>query len=119
MPVPLLTSVDCNNQVHLIVGDDGIAAKRVARSLEAGASCILISPVKKDKLHFDLKDFVERNRIKQVERVFREDDLRTLGREEVDGIVDMVFVTLSPLSKEGRPRLVCYSNGSELDCIFM
>ena len=101
MPVPLLTSVDCTSQIHLIIGDNSIAAKRVARSLEAGASCVLLSPVKKHELHFDLKEFVERNRIKHVPRDFREEDLRTFGREEVDGIVDMVFVTLSPLDKHG------------------
>jgi uroporphyrin-III C-methyltransferase len=101
MPVPLLTSVDCTSQIHLIIGDNGIAAKRVVRSLEAGASCILISPVEKEELHFDLKEFTERNRIKYVPRDFREEDLRTFGREEVDGIVDMVFVTLSPLDKHG------------------
>lgn len=101
MPVPLLTSVDCTTQVHLIIGDNGIAAKRVARSLEAGASCVLISPLEKDELQFDLRAFVEKDRIKYVQRDFREEDLRTFGREEVDGVVDMVFVTLSPLNKEG------------------
>jgi uroporphyrin-III C-methyltransferase len=101
MPVPLLTSVDCTTQVHLIIGDNGIAAKRVARSLEAGASCVLISPVEKDELQFDLRAFVEKNRIKYVQRDFREEDLWTFGREEVDGVVDMVFVTLTPLNKEG------------------
>jgi len=101
MPVPLLTSVDCTSQIHLIIGNNGIAAKRVARSLEAGASCILISPVEKEELHFDLKEFIEKNRIEHVPRDFREEDLRTFGREEVDGIVDIVFVTLSPLHKHG------------------
>jgi len=105
MPVPLLTSVDCTSQIHLIIGDNGVAAKRVARSLEAGASCILISPFEKQELHFGLKEFVERDRIKHVQRDFRKEDLRTFGREEVDGIVDMVFVTLSPLDKEGPSPL--------------
>lgn len=101
MPVPLLTSVDCTHQVHLIIGDNGIAAKRVARSLEAGASGILISPVEINELQFDLRAFVEKDRIKYVQRDFREEDLRMFGREEVEGVVDMVFVTLSPLNKEG------------------
>jgi len=109
MPVPLLTSVDCTNQIHLIIGDNGIAAKRIVRSLDAGASCILMSPIEKDELHIDLKDFVERNRIKHVQRDFREEDLRRFGREEVDWIVDMVFVTLSPLDKEGPITFYAWS----------
>ena len=120
MPVPLLTSMDCTNQVHLIIGDNGIAAKRVARSLEAGASCVLISRIEKDELHFDIKEFVERDRIKHVQRDFREEDLRTFGRREVDGIVDLVFVTLSPLDKRGPLTILkLCADGSELDCMFM
>ena len=79
--MPLLTSVDCTQHVHLIVGDNGIAAKRATRSLEAGAMCIVISPTEVDELPFDLKGL--------------------LGREEVDRVVDMVFVTLSPVDKKG------------------
>lgn len=105
MPVPLLTSVDCTHHVHLVIGDNGIAAKRVVRSLEGGATCILISPNDIDELHFDLKNSIEKGRIKHVHREFQEEDLRTFGRMEVDRIVDMVFVTLSPLDKRGIPLL--------------
>ena len=101
MPVPLLTSVDCTRHVHLIVGDGGIAAKRAARSLEAGAECIVISPAGVEDLYFDLKALVERQRVRYIQREFEETDLTSLGREEVDRVVDMVFVTLSPLDKKG------------------
>lgn len=103
MPVPLLTSVDCTHQIHLIIGDNGIAAKRGTRSLEAGATCILLSPNDLDDLHFDLKSLIEKGGIQHVQREFQEQDLKTFGRMEVDGIVDMVFVTLSPLDKRGTP----------------
>jgi uroporphyrin-III C-methyltransferase len=99
MPVPLLTSVDCTQQVHLIVGDNGIAAERVTRSLEAGATCVLITPT--EQLHFDLKSLIEGKKITHVQREIQEDDLKTFGREEVEGVVDMIFVTLSPQDKTG------------------
>ena len=101
MPVPLLTSVDCTQHVHLIIGDNGIAAKRAMRSLEAGATCILVSPTKFEELPFDLTSLVEKERIRYIQREFEESDLTSLGREEVDRVVDMVFVTLSPLDKKG------------------
>lgn len=99
--MPLLTSVDCTQHVHLIVGDNGIAAKRATRSLEAGATCIVISPTEVDELPFDLKGLVEKQRIRYLQRDFDEADLTSLGREEVDRVVDMVFVTLSPVDKKG------------------
>ena len=101
MPVPLLTSVDCTQHVHLLIGDNGIAVKRATGSYEGGATCILLSPNDIDELHFDLKNLIEKGRINHVQWEFQEDDLKTFGRMEVDGIVDMVFVTLSPLDKRG------------------
>jgi uroporphyrin-III C-methyltransferase len=105
MVVPLLTSMDCTNQVHLVIGSNGIAAKRATRSHEAGANCVLLAPVEKEELHFDLKEFIERDRIKHIDREFQEADLTTFGRAEVDGVVDMVFVTLSPLDNRGSSTL--------------
>ena len=105
MPVPLLTSADCTHHVHLIVGDNGIAAKRATRSLEAGATCFLLSPKNVQELDFNLKDLIENAKITHVPRQFQEEDLKTFGRMEVDCVVDMVFVTLSPLDKQGRSFL--------------
>lgn len=101
MAVPLLASVDCTRHVHLIIGDNGIAAKRATRSLEAGATCTLVSPTKVEELPFDLRALVEKESIRHVQREFEETDLTSLGREDVDRVVDMVFVTLSPLDKTG------------------
>jgi uroporphyrin-III C-methyltransferase len=106
MSVPLLTSVDCTGHVHLVVGDNGIAAKRVARSLEAGAVCTLLSPTLPEELHFDLQRFIENKKLLHVPRDFEEDDLKTLGRPEVEQVVDMVFVTLSPTDKRGSKTAV-------------
>jgi Putative NAD(P)-binding len=116
MPVPLLTSVDCAHQIHLVIGDNGIAAKRVTRSLDAGASCILISPIELGEFHLHSKN--KGVRMEHVQREFREDDLKTFGRPEVGGIVDMVFVTLSPLDKRGNSSSDIV-NSSKLDRITM
>lgn len=116
MPVPLLTSVDCTHQVHLVIGDNGIAAKRATRSFEAGADCIFLSPKELGDLNFDIKNLIETGRIKHVQREFEEDDLKTFGRIEVDYIVDMVFITLSPLDKRGIPFQIL-NNRSKSDRI--
>ena len=116
MPVPLLTSADCTDQVHILIGDNAIAAKRATRIFEIGAVCILLSPKNLGDLHFDLKNLIETGRIKHVQREFQEGDLKTFGRIEVDYIVDMVFVTLSPLDKRGIPFHVL-NNSSKLDRI--
>jgi siroheme synthase (precorrin-2 oxidase/ferrochelatase) len=102
MTIPLLTSVGCTHHVHLIIGDNGIAAKRVTRSVEAGADCVLITPTTSKELHFDLRAVVDKGVVEHVKREFEEGDLRRFGRTEVDGVVDMVFVTLSPLDKRGE-----------------
>ena len=105
MSVPLLASVDCTRHVHLIIGSNSIASKRAFRSLEAGASCVLIAPNDTEEIHFDLKDLIVKGRIQHVPREFKAEDLTVFGRPEVDNVVDMVFVTLSPLDKRGIQQM--------------
>ena len=88
----LLTSVDCTAHVHLIIGSNSLAGARCSKSLEVDAIPILIAPESHD-LHYGLAKRVEENKIQWVQREFQDQDLRTLGREEVDHIVDAVFVT--------------------------
>ena len=99
--VPLLTSVDCTDVVHLVIGDNGIAAKRVNRSLEAGATCILMSPAAFGDLHIELRDLIKSGKLEFQCKEFYDDALTCLGREEINNVVDMVFVTLSPLDERG------------------
>ena len=113
MSVPLLASIDCTRQVHLIIGNSGIAAKRVARSLEAGARCTLLSPNRLEELHLDLQRFIENGKLLHIQRDFEEDDLKTLGRPVVDRVVDMVFVTSSPLDNRRKQSTVSNTDGSE------
>jgi uroporphyrin-III C-methyltransferase len=96
---PLLTAVYAESQVHLIVGANPLAAARCAKSLEAGAKPIIIAPDTAD-LHSSLSERIENGSAQWIRREFQDDDLKSLGREEVDHVVDTVFVTLGnhPLS---------------------
>ncbi|KAJ5459835.1 Uroporphyrinogen-III C-methyltransferase [Penicillium daleae] len=99
-PVPLMTAWNVESQVHLIVGANPLAAARCAKSLEAGARPIIIAP-ETAGLHFTLADQISNGSAQWVRREFQDDDLTSLGREEVDRVVDTVFVTLGgsdPLS---------------------
>lgn len=91
----LLASYDCTLQVHLIVGSNPLAGARCTRSLEVGAKVKLIAP-ESDNLHYGLRQRVEAREIEWIRREFVAEDLTTLGREEVDNVVDLVFVTLLP-----------------------
>ncbi|KKK16491.1 hypothetical protein P175DRAFT_0457058 [Aspergillus ochraceoroseus IBT 24754] len=98
--VPLLAAINADSQVHLIIGANPLAAARCAKSVEAGAHPVVIAP-EEESLQFTLAGHIENGSAKWVKRQFQDDDLTTLGREEVDHVVDMVFVTIGanhPLS---------------------
>lgn len=100
MTVPaLLTAHSCVDHVHLILGTGPLAASRCAKSLEVGAQPVVVSPETED-VHFTLAKAIEDGRVRWVQRNFQEQDLSTLGREEVDGYVDAVFVTLPSKAPE-------------------
>lgn len=103
-PAPLLTAVYAESQVHLIIGGNPLAAARCAKSLEAGAKPVIIAPDTGD-LHFSLSERIENGSVQWVGREFQDDDLKTLGREEVDHVVDTVFVTLGG----NHPLSMCWS----------
>lgn len=90
----LLTAIDCTSHVHLIVGHNPLASSRASRSIELGAKVKLLAPAD-SALHYGLKQKIDDGLVEwiQKETVMRE-DLTTLGRDEVDGVVDAVFVTL-------------------------
>ncbi|OOQ81573.1 siroheme synthase [Penicillium brasilianum] len=92
-PAPLMTAWNVESQIHLIVGSNPLAAARCAKSLEAGAKPIIIAP-ETAEVHFTLADQISNGSAQWVRREFQDDDLTTLGREEVDRVVDTVFVTL-------------------------
>ncbi|OWP03919.1 hypothetical protein B2J93_5878 [Marssonina coronariae] len=93
--VSLLTATDSTSHTHLIIGSNLLAASRCARSLEVGATPLLIAPPTAE-LPFALQKRVEVGEVKWLQKDFEESDLFSLGREQVRGIADAVFVTLSP-----------------------
>lgn len=98
--IPLLTAVNADSQVHLIIGANPVAAARCAKSLAAGAKLVVIAP-DCESLQYTLAANIEKGHAEWIRREFQDDDLTTLGRDEVDHVVDMVFVTLGenhPLS---------------------
>ncbi|OQE38628.1 hypothetical protein PENCOP_c008G00057 [Penicillium coprophilum] len=99
-PAPLMAAWNTESQVHLIVGSNPLAAARCARSLEVGAKPILIAP-ETDDMHFTISEHISNGSVQWIRHGFQDADLTNLGREEVDHIVDLVFVTLgsnNPLS---------------------
>lgn len=93
LSVPLLTAVNAESHVHLIIGSNPLAAARCMKSLEAGAKPIIIAQ-ETDDMQYTLAERIENGSARWVRREFQDKDLTTLGREEVDHVVDTVFVTL-------------------------
>jgi uroporphyrin-III C-methyltransferase len=92
MAPALLTSVDSTSHIHLIVGSNPLAGSRCSKSIEVGATPILIAP-ESSNMHYGLLKRIEEHDIQWIKREFQENDLTTHGREEVDRVVDAVFVT--------------------------
>lgn len=92
MAPALLTAVDAATHVHLIVGSNPLAGARCTRSLEVGAIPKLIAPADAT-LHYGLAKRIEEGKVEWIQRSFQDLDLTSLGREEVDHVVDAVFVT--------------------------
>lgn len=104
MAPALLTAVDSSNHVHLVIGSNPLAGARCTRSLEVGANVKLVVSDAQD-LHYGLQKRVESGEVEWLKRDFKDEDLTTLGRDEVDGVVDAVFVTLGPKNPLSRPSL--------------
>ncbi|KAI2634791.1 uroporphyrin-III C-methyltransferase [Hypomontagnella submonticulosa] len=90
--VSLLTATDARSHVHLIVGSNPLAAARCGQSLSAGATPILLAP-ETTELYYALQQRVDDGEVKWIKEEFREEHLFTLGREEIEHVVDAVFVT--------------------------
>jgi uroporphyrin-III C-methyltransferase len=93
--------------VHLIVGSNPLAGARCAKSIEVGAVPKLIAP-KDSIVHYGLRRRVDDKQVEWIQRDFQDEDLLTLGRAEVQQVVDAVFVTLDrrdPRSTYFLPRM--------------
>ena len=93
----LLTAQDCAGLSHLILGSGPLAAARCSKSVEVGARpTILATP--QAGIHYTLAKLVEAGKVRWIQRDFEDSDLKTLGRDEVDNVVDAVFVTIGSKS---------------------
>jgi uroporphyrin-III C-methyltransferase len=100
-PVSLLTAIDSTSHIHLVIGSNPLAAARCAKSLEVGAKPLLIAP-ESAELHYALQKRIDAGEVKWLKKSFEDKDVKQLGREEIGGFVDAVFVTSGardPLSK--------------------
>lgn len=95
MTVSLLTAVESTNHIHLIIGTNPLAAARCTRSLEVGAKPIVIAP-ESAEVHYGLQKRIDSQEVEWLKKSFDESDLSSLGREDVGGFVDAVFVTTGP-----------------------
>ncbi|ROT34470.1 uroporphyrinogen-III C-methyltransferase [Sodiomyces alkalinus F11] len=91
----LLAAFNCRDNIHLIIGTNPLAASRCGQSLNAGAKPVLIAP-ETAELHYGLAKRIEAGEVKWHKKEFQDNDLFTLGREDVGGVVDVVFVTSGP-----------------------
>jgi uroporphyrin-III C-methyltransferase len=95
MAISLLTSVDSTSHIHLIIGSNPLAAARCAKSIEVGAKPIVIAPETAD-VHYGLQKRIDSGEVTWLKKTFEDGDLSRLGREEIGGFVDVVFVTTGP-----------------------
>ncbi|KAI1270827.1 tetrapyrrole methylase [Xylaria sp. FL0933] len=100
----LLTAVNAESHVHLVVGSNSLAAARCSQSLAAGASPVLLAP-EATELHYALQKRLDDGEIKWVKEVFQESHLFTLGRQDVNNVVDAVFVTLGSRDNDLGSRI--------------
>lgn len=91
----LLAGLSCRDNIHLVIGTNPLAASRCAQSLAAGARPILIAPASSE-LHYGLQGKIDDGSVKWLQKAFEQEDLFRLGREDVDHVVDLVFVTSGP-----------------------
>ncbi|KAM5348798.1 hypothetical protein ACJ41O_008621 [Fusarium nematophilum] len=94
-PTSLLAALNCRDNVHLVIGTNPLAATRCGQSLGAGARPILIAP-EGAELHYALQKRIDDGLVQWHKKTFEDADLLRLGRQEVDGVVDAVFVTSGP-----------------------
>lgn len=92
MTALLLTSQNSTGHVHLIIGANSLANARCAKSIDVGAKAKIIAPADAE-VHFAVREKIDDGCVEWVQKGFEEADLSTLGREEVDHVVDAVFVT--------------------------
>ncbi|KAM3557815.1 hypothetical protein MY1884_004324 [Beauveria asiatica] len=111
-PNVLLAGLDCRGSVHLVVGTNPLAASRCAASLAAGAHPVLVAPGAdaSTDLHYGLQAKIDDGSVKWERRPLDDEDLFRLGRAQVGGVVDAVFVTTGTRETNTRIATLCRRN---------
>ncbi|KAJ8119549.1 hypothetical protein ONZ43_g3521 [Nemania bipapillata] len=104
--ISLLTATNAESHIHLIIGSNSLAAARCGQSLAVGASPILLAP-ETAELHYALQKRVDDGEVKWVKDAFQENYLFTLGREDINHVVDAVFVTSAPRDDDHDAPQLC------------
>ncbi|EEY16230.1 uroporphyrinogen-III C-methyltransferase [Verticillium alfalfae VaMs.102] len=97
----LLAALNCTGNVHLIIGTNPLAASRCGQSVAAGAKALLIAPDTED-LHYGLAKRIDAGEVTWHKKAFEDNDLFSLGRDDVDHVVDAVFITSGPRDPQGE-----------------
>ncbi len=113
MRSPLLTALDSEGHVHLVIGSNPLASARCAKSLEVGAKPIVIAPPDAD-VHYVLEKRIENGEVKRVKKHFEDADVSSLGRGEVGNVVDAVFVTSGGKGSSSELRAIFQKQTSVL-----
>ncbi|KAM3507256.1 hypothetical protein MY11210_007229 [Beauveria gryllotalpidicola] len=111
-PNVLLAGLDCRGSVHLVVGTNPLAASRCAASLAAGAHPVLVAPAAASStdLHYGLQAKIDDGSVKWEQKPLDDEDLFRLGRPQVGGVVDAVFVTMGTRETNTRIAMLCRRN---------
>ncbi|OAA35218.1 Uroporphyrin-III C-methyltransferase [Beauveria brongniartii RCEF 3172] len=110
-PNVLLAGLDCRGSVHLVVGTNPLAASRCAASLAAGAHPVLVAPANASThLHYGLQAKIDDGSVKWERKPLDDEDLFRLGRAEVGGVVDAVFVTTGTRETNTHIATLCRRN---------
>lgn len=113
MVPPLLTAVESDGHVHLILGSNPLASTRCVKSLEIGATPIVVAPAD-TTVHYLLAKRIESGEVKWIKRDFQDTDVTSLGRDAVDNVVDAVFVTSAGKSPKSEWQ-ICIAKGTKSD----
>lgn len=87
----LLAGLVCHGHVHLVVGSGALAAARCGQSLAAGAQPVVVAP-ESAVLHGGLRARIAAGAVRWERRPLADADVLRLGRPDVGGVVDAVFV---------------------------
>lgn len=102
----LLASFHCKDEHHVVIGALApVALLRAKAIIAAGAFPILIDNAPLDELSKTLQGLIEEGKVEYHNEEYSKRLLTSLGRSEVDLVVDKVFVTLYQSEQELKEQI--------------